>query len=140
MKIGIISRCKGEKKGNLSFFKRKRAKNCFIKGFEVKQIVLKGKITDRKIQKAYKKLESFGADFILKENSLKSDEEKKELFIYENRFFLNLAFELYKEYIRCLFLKAYKMKVVLIDKKLYGRIIPCEDTLLNEIQNIINSN
>lgn len=27
-----------------------------------------------------------------------------------------------------------------IDKKLYGRIVPCEDTLLKEIQNIINNN
>jgi len=27
-----------------------------------------------------------------------------------------------------------------IDKKLYGRIVPCEDILLNEIQNIINNN
>ena len=27
-----------------------------------------------------------------------------------------------------------------IDKKLYGRIVPCEDILLDEIQNIINNN
>lgn len=118
MKIGIISGCQGEKKSFFAFFKNRRIKEYLFNSFKVNQIILRGKVSEKKIQKAEKRLNEAGCSFVIKEKYLKNETQLKDIKVLENKVFFESAFELYKEYVRLLELKAYKMKVLIIDKNL----------------------
>ena len=88
------------------------------KDIEILRYFVKGKKLEKKIKKAEEKLKTKACSIIFKETELKSESERKELGILENKMFFDLSFSLYKEYLRLLELKAYKMKLLIIDKDL----------------------
>ena len=119
MRIGIISGCKGKDSKNIfSCFKRLKTENLTLcdKDIEILRYFVKGNKLEKKIKKAEEKLKLKACSVIFKETELKSENEKKELGILENKMFFDLSFSLYKEYLRLLELKAYKMKLLIIDK------------------------
>ena len=88
------------------------------KEIEVLRYIVKGKKLEKKIKKAEEKLRLKACSVVFKETELKSESEIEKLEVLENKVFFELAFSLYKEYLRLLELKAYKMKLLIIDKTL----------------------
>ncbi len=122
MKIGVISRCRGKRKfGLISYFKSRKLTEKEIKVGDIKVTVINafvfGKKLKKGIEKAKKRLSKKNAEIVLKDISLKNEEENIRLFELERKVFLNLAFKLYIEYIKLFELKAYKMKVLIADKR-----------------------
>lgn len=119
MKIGIISGCK-RKKNFLSFLRHKRIKENIIKqdDFEITifEVICSPKKIEKKIKKAKERLSLKGCQLILKDKGLKSESEAEKTKVLEDKVFFDLAFELYKEYLKFLELKAYKMHILIIDK------------------------
>lgn len=121
MKIGVIIRCQRGKGFNIiSLFKNKRIKEKIVKTADFELVLMQaeicGRSLDKKLLKAEKRLKKYGADVVLKGDDLKSEAEEKVLLESEARLFIRLALKLYTEYIRLLDLKAYKQKLLIIDR------------------------
>lgn len=123
LKIGIILGCEREdRKRLISFIKLRRLKEEILKAgdTEIKtlSISLKGKKLEKKIKKAEEKLRLNDCAFVIKDIDIKDEEEREQLNNLEKKIFFDLTLELYKEYLKFLNLKAYKMKLLIIDKDL----------------------
>lgn len=123
LKIGIIvGRKRADRKSLISFIKSRKIKEEIIMAGEaeikVLTLSLKGKKLEKKIKKAEEKLRLNDCQFILKEMCLKDKKEEERQKTSEKKEFFSLAFELYREYLKILELKAYKMKLLIIDKDL----------------------
>lgn len=121
MKIGIISGCKGEeKKGLYSVFKHRsiHEKQISLKNAEITvcSVYCSGKRLEKKIKKAEEKLTDAGCSVVIRDDSLKTAEQLLKRSAAEKKMFLELALRLYKEYLKQLGLKAYKMKLLIADR------------------------
>lgn len=122
MVIGIITGSQGkERRSIFSFLRyRKLREHKDILGSSeliLLEAVCRGKYSEKKTAKGRKRLENRGCSTILKERCIKTQSELYETEVLKNKIFFELAFKLYKEYIKRLELKAYRMKLLIIDKK-----------------------
>ena len=119
MKAVVLYRCQREGKIFKIFRKQKPKKVCLKNGeIELFEEGLSRKTLKKRLDKKEKKLYSKGFGTVIKALDIKTEKELLELEKLEKKVFLKFSYPLYKEYLKILELKPYKMRVLLIDKDL----------------------